>query len=297
MYAPGGHLWWARSYAVLPTADVLDDRVIRIYFASLDVNRFGRIGFVDLDAGDPKHILYESQEPVLDIGEPGTFDDCGVNASSIVNVAGGKYLYYVGWQRCERVPYMLFSGMAVSKDSGGTWSKHARIPVLDRTDAEPSFRSAPFVKLEEGTFKVWYTSCVHWSNEGGWVHYNNVIRYAESKDGYVWDGINQVCFAPEGPDDYAVGRPCILREGELYKMWYSIRSRQQITYRIGYAESADGVTWVRKDNETGIDPSETGWDSEMICYPFVVDAGGKRYMFYNGNRHGSTGFGCAVLDS
>ncbi len=25
--------------------------------------------------------------------------------------------------------------------------------------------------------------------------------------------------------------------------------------------------------------------------------GGRRYMFYNGNGHGSTGFGCAVLES
>jgi hypothetical protein len=31
----------------------------------------------------------------------------------------------------------------------------------------------------------------------------------------------------------------------------------------------------------------------MICYPYVVDAGGHRYLFFNGNRHGLTGFGVA----
>jgi len=31
----------------------------------------------------------------------------------------------------------------------------------------------------------------------------------------------------------------------------------------------------------------------MICYAYVVDAGTNRYLFFNGNRHGSTGFGVA----
>jgi hypothetical protein len=34
----------------------------------------------------------------------------------------------------------------------------------------------------------------------------------------------------------------------------------------------------------------------MICYPAVVDVNGRRLMFYNGNRHGATGFGVAVLE-
>jgi hypothetical protein len=35
----------------------------------------------------------------------------------------------------------------------------------------------------------------------------------------------------------------------------------------------------------------------MICFPCIVDAGGRRLMFYNGNGHGSTGFGVAVLEA
>jgi hypothetical protein len=75
-------------------------------------------------------------------------------------------------------------------------------------------------------------------------------------------------------------------------MWYSYRGE---SYRIGYAESDDGVRWVRKDGEVGIDVSLDGWDSEMIEYPFVFDHGGRRYMLYNGNSYGMTGIGLAVL--
>ena len=297
IYAPSGKLWWAKDYAVLPTLEVIDGRIIRAYFASRDEHRYGRIGYVDLEAGNPKRILYESKEPVLDIGAPGAFDDCGVNPSCITRVAGRKYLYYIGWQRCERVPYMLFTGLAIGGNDGESFTKYARVPVLDRTMAEPFSRSAPCVFADGSTLRMWYWSCEHWSSEDGPIHYNTVIRYAESKDGIHWSNRDSICIAPDGPVDYAVERPWVLKDGNLYRMWFSIRSKAQISYRIGYAESVDGLTWARKDNEVGIQTSGTGWDAEMICYPCVVDVEGSRYMFYNGNRHGATGFGYAVLEA
>jgi hypothetical protein len=76
-------------------------------------------------------------------------------------------------------------------------------------------------------------------------------------------------------------------------MWYSRRGE---SYRIGYAESADGLSWERRDAEAGIDVSSAGWDAEMICYPFVFDAEGERWMLYNGNGYGASGIGLAVLE-
>ena len=297
IYAPGGKFGWAQKYAMPPTADVIDDgRTIRVYFAALDDEQYGRVGYVDLDAADPTRILCESREPVLDLGELGTFDDSGVNPSCILNVGGEKYFYYIGWQRAERVPYMLFAGLATG--NGRKFVKLSRVSMLDRTDAEPFSRTAPCVILENGLFKMWYWSCTNWTHTGDLLHYNNVIRYLESSDGKTWNGVGEICLAPDAPGDYSIGRPWVVRDADVYRMWYSIRSSTVETpYRIGYAESTDGRAWTRKDDEAGIAPSESGWDSEMVCYPCVVDAAGKRYMFYNGNRHGSTGFGCAVLES
>jgi hypothetical protein len=85
-------------------------------------------------------------------------------------------------------------------------------------------------------------------------------------------------------------------------MWYSYRrvdgyrTDPTKSYRLGYAESNDGITWTRKDSSVGITRSETGWDSEMICYSHVVDHGGRRYLFYNGNGFGQSGIGYAILD-
>jgi hypothetical protein len=78
-------------------------------------------------------------------------------------------------------------------------------------------------------------------------------------------------------------------------MWFSYRGGAGSTYRIGYAYSRSGATWDLRLKETGIDLSPSGWDSEMIEYPFVFEHRGERLMLYNGNGYGKTGFGIAVL--
>ena len=298
IYVPKGDLWWSKAYTHAPTPEVINDEFIRVYYDSLDENKFGRIGYVDLDINDPTKILYLSKKPVLDIGEIGMFDDCGVNPSCIINVNNEKRLYYIGWQRAERVPYMFYTGLAVSKDEGKTFEKYSKVPILDRTDHDPLSVATLFVMIENHVFKGWYFSCTEWTVEEGRVRYNNVIKYAESEDGIHWKTTDHICVAPEGGYDYAIGRPWVVKDGTVYKMWYSIRStKKSKEYRIGYAESTDGIVWEKKDNAVGIDVSKTGWDSEMICFPCVVDAKGRRYMFYSGNRFGRGGFGYAVLES
>lgn len=291
IWSPTGEWWWARQYATIPTPVLIGD-VIRIYFASLDEERFGRIGYIEVDAADPGHPLYAHPEPVLDLGELGAFDDSGVNASCVIPTSDGYLLYYIGWQRCERVPYMLYSGLAASVD-GQHFERVQRVPILDRTDAEPYSRSAPFVLIDGGAWHVWYWSCERWSVDHGVVHYNNVIRHATSTDGIHWsDG--EVCIAPAA-GEYAVGRPWVVHEGGLWRMWYSARSLPS-SYVIGYAESVDGRTWTRCGNDI-LPRSAAGWDSEMVCYPAVIRHRERQFLFYNGNRHGASGIGYAMIES
>jgi hypothetical protein len=295
IFAPSGDLWWARSYALIPTVDVLNSKIVRVYFASLDEKKDGRIGYLDLDAGDLGHILAESREPVLDLGPRGTFDDSGVNPSCVVNVNGTRYLYYIGWQRCERVPYLLFAGLAISED-GVNFKKTSATPILDRTDLEPFLRSATAIIFEEGMFKAWYVSGLGWTHVNDTLYPTYVIRYADSVDGIHWISRDDPCINFKDENEFGFGRPWVIKDQGLYKMWYSIRSRVA-PYCIGYAESTDGLLWNRKDEIVGIERSKGGWDSEMICYPCVVTINQRLHMFYNGNRHGSTGFGYAVLEA
>jgi hypothetical protein len=292
VWAPAGDLWWARTHAFIPTPLLLDDR-IRVYVTTLDERQYGRVAFVDLDRRDPMTVIGSAAEPLLDLGSLGAFDEAGVNASSVVRNGAEEWLYYIGWQRGTRVPHLLFAGLA-KRTGDGRFERVSRVPVLDRTDQEPFSRSAPFVTKTAEGFRAWYWSCREWIEESGAVLYSSVIKHAVSGDGITWSTVNPTCIAPEDPD-YAVGRPWVVQEGGRYRMWYSIRSRS-LPYRLGYAESLDGISWSRKDDAVGLTRSESGWDSEMVCFPAVLDVDGRRLLFYNGNRHGLTGFGLAELE-
>ena len=121
----------------------------------------------------------------------------------------------------------------------------------------------------------------------------HVIKYAESNDGISWKRDGRIALNFKNDQEYAMSRPFVIKESGIYKMWYSYRGD---AYRIGYAESSDAIQWNRKDELVGIDVSAGDWDSETVEYPFLFDHKGQRYMFYNGNAYGKTGFGLAVLE-
>lgn len=291
IYKPDGSLWWAREYAHLPTVDVRED-VVRVYFAGLDENKHGRIGFVDLNPGDLTRIEQISDKPVLDIGELGCFDDGGVNPTSLVTVNGARYLYYVGWQHCLRVPYLLQAGLAISVD-GDNFKRASRATILPRSNDEPFFRSAMAVLYTEGRFRAWYPSAIAWESIRGALLPVYVIRHATSEDGIHWDAHSTISINFSNSDEHGFGRPFVRRDDMGYSMWYSIRSRSR-PYRLGYATSEDGIHWHRLDELVGISVSGSGWDSEMICYGVVHSINDQQVLFYNGNQHGRSGFGCAV---
>lgn len=297
VYTAGGEQPWARSRAYLPASLALDDYRIRVYVAFLDADLVGRVGYVDVDASEPTRVLAVSQQPVLDAGRPGAFDDSGVNPASVFRHDGRIWLYYVGWQRSTRVPYLLFTGLAFSDDGGQSFQRHARVPVLDRSDAEPTLRSGAFVApAPSGGFRAWYVSGDSWVESGGRLRPVYGLRYAESPDGLEWPRQGMPCLEPAGPDEYGFGRPYVQDDGDRVRMWYSIRSHSH-GYRLGYAESSDGIEWERRDDEAGIDVSADGWDSEMIHCGWVQPAESGPYLFYNGNGYGETGFGVAVVRS
>jgi hypothetical protein len=225
---------------------------------------------------------------------PGTFDDNGVTPACVVEYRGKKYLYYIGWQLGVRVRYYLFVGLAISEDGGESFQRYSETPVLDRSHGELFVRTAAHVKYEEGRWRMWYVGGRDWVNANGKSVPTYTLRYLESPDGSNWGTAGQECMSFASADEYGFGRPYVLREGGRYRMWYSIRSISK-GYRLGYAESPDGLAWRRMDSQVGIDVSADGWDSEMMCFGAIVKTHGRTYLFYNGNNYGQTGFGVAVM--
>jgi len=295
IYSPNGKIPWAIHSALQPTPFLLSDNVIRVYAGFRDQKGVGRIGFVDLDADNPGRILGVSEKPVLDIGIPGTFDENGVVPSAIVRREGKLYLYFAGYQLGQKVRFYVLGGLAISEDGGNCFYRCSKVPVLERSDKELFFRVIHSTMFEKGVWRIWYGAGSQWiqgRNEQLPIY---DIRYLESSDGINMGKEGRVCIGIKGGDEHRLGRPYVIRDQRLYRMFYSIGTQSK-NYRLGYAESMDGLTWVRKDEEVGITVSERGWDSQMMAYPSITQYKDKVYMFYNGNDYGKAGFGYAILE-
>ena len=96
---------WMWTHASLPTALHVDGDVLRIYLSTRDRAGRSRPTFIDVLADDPRRVLYVHDQPVLDLGALGTFDDAGVMASWIVRDGGSLRLFYIGWSLRGSVPY------------------------------------------------------------------------------------------------------------------------------------------------------------------------------------------------
>jgi hypothetical protein len=283
---------WATSHAMVPFVESTEGGP-RLYFSGRDGRGRSVTGYADGDPREPGSLRFASS-PILEPGPLGTFDDSGAMGSSLVEHDGRRYLYYIGWTRGVSIPFYTFVGCAVSEDGGATFERLSAGPLLERSDTDPYLTTSPWVLIDNGIWRMWYASGTGWqvAEEGPQHRYH--IRYAESADGTTWRRTGRVCIDYRDEDEYAIARPCVVKMGDAYRMWYSYRGD---AYRIGYAESADGLDWERKDAKAGIDVSADGWDAKMIEYPCVFEYGGDWLMLYNGNGYGATGIGLAVLES
>lgn len=285
---------WATSHAMMPIADTSVEGVLRIWFTARDAEGRSQIGWADVAAGaSGQHDIRYSEEPVLAPGPLGAFDDAGAMGSCLVQAGDRVLLYYIGWTRGVSVPFYTFVGCAVSHDAGMTFARVSPAPIMPRGEHDPYLTTTPWVQRDERGWRMWYTSGTRWHQESEGAKHWYHIKYAESDDGITWTREGHVAIDYAGPDEYAIARPCVLRDDGRYRMWFAHRGHR---YRIGYAESDDGCDWRRMDARASIDVSEQGWDDDMIAYPCVFDQGGRRHMLYNGNGYGTTGIGHAVWE-
>lgn len=291
VFKPDGQYDWVKTHAMLPVADQLGDDHYRIYFSGRDAQNRSLTGYVEIDITRPQEILKISPEPVLGLGSLGAFDDNGVSPTWMVNHQGQKYLYYFGWNKGSLVRAAEVSGLAVSKDQGATFQRFSRAPIIDRTDAEPyQILVISCILIEGGVWRMWYDSADEWQTPE-LPRYN--IKYAESTDGINWVRKGIVSVDYKCRDESRVSRASVIKEDGIYKMWHCYAMNGG-GYQMGYAESADGYRFERRDDSLTIQASPAGWDSEMVCYPHVFVHKGQKMMLYCGNGYGRTGFGLAV---
>jgi hypothetical protein len=286
------------SHASVPIVRRILGNDVEVYFSTRNRNQEGSIAKLIFDF-QTLQVKYLSDRPLLSKGQLGCFDDSGVMGSCLINQNNREFLYYIGWNLGVSVPFRNSIGLAELDEKNNIFVRTFEGPVLDRTKDEPHFCASNCVLFENGLYKIWYLSCTAWEKlSENKVRHRYHIKYATSKDGFNWNRLGDVAIDYSTSEEYAISVPRIVKDNGLYKMWFSSRgSRSSDFYRINYAESTDGINWRRFNDFVTFDGYSDGWDSEMQCYPFIFDFNGTRYMLYNGNGYGLTGFGLARLNA
>lgn len=291
----GKNYSWMNSHTQLAIPFYTENGGLRIYFNSRTDGR-SRPTFVELD--DDFEIIHKNEKPLLSFGRRGCFDDDGVMFSSLLKVEDKIYAYYSGWNVPLTARYHNSIGVAISTDGGNSFYKYSEGPILERSIRNPIMTAGPYVVKRKRDYIMYYLSCSEWIRGAEKPEPVYDIHYALSEDAIHWKvPKDHICIEARNE---AIAQPSVIYCNDKYHMWYShrktddYRKNKNNSYRIGYAQSTDGIEWIRKDEDANIDISDTGWDSEMIEYPYVIRNNNRLLLFYNGNGFGRTGIGLAV---
>ena len=280
------------SHAANPLPVLLEGDVYRVFYSGRDANNRSSVGAVDIDIVT-RQVVCAHNQPFFEYGPGGSFYADGVSIGNCYVTNGVRYMLFMGWQSPKDSQWRGDIGRLVVK-SDLTLELASDVPFMGSDSTDPLSLSYPWVlKNETGSYSMWYGSTTMWdAGNGEMLH---VINGASSADGHVWQRTGLAVPFELGRAQ-AFSRPTVVEDVRSgYEMWFAYRSGSGKKYRIGYAASNNGKEWKLALENAGIDVSVDGWDSEMIEYPFVFDHQGQRYMLYNGNGYGKTGFGMAVL--
>ena len=297
---------WLYEFAQAP-ATLIFENFVRVYFSCRPLpDERGQYvsysAYVDLNRNNLFDIVNVATNPILKLGDTGTFDEFGTYPVSVIRNGDEVLAYYGGWTRCESVPFNVAIGMGKSDDNGITFNKLGPGPILSYSSDEPFVLSGPKIRRFNNKWYIWYIAGRKWilDNEKAEPVYK--IRMATSDDGINWIKLNKDIIESRIEENEAQASPDVFFHKGKYHMFfcyrysYGYRGKEK-GYRIGYASSEDTYSWKRDDAKAGIDVSDSGWDSEMISYPHIFELDKEIYMLYLGNQVGKLGFGLAKLEA
>jgi hypothetical protein len=293
------------EFAKSPQALVLQDRV-RIYFCTQTKTANGkyvsRPYFVDFDRA-LREIIEVSTQPVIDLGRLGEFDEHGIFPFSVLQANDQLLAYTSGWSRRNSVSIEMSIGLARSSDGGRTFTKHGSGgPIMTINQNEPCLVGDAFVQHYKHEFHMWYIYGDRWvrpTHDAAPERFYR-IAHATSADGVDWVRDGRKIIPAVSADECQALPSVVFHAGRFhmyfcYRSAFDFRANRQHAYRLGYAWSDDLTSWQRDDSLGGIELSNDGWDSEMMCYPNLFLCDGSVFMLYNGNEFGRHGFGLARL--
>ena len=202
--------------------------------------------------------------PVFTKGESGRWDNYTAWGSHVIHENSIYKMWYHGCvsNRIWKIGY------AESND-GIAWTKHPDPVMVGENTTRPNI-GFPFVIYENNQYSMWY-----WlTNNSNYM--NSQFCYATSPDGLEWNKSESNPILTCGSntwDGTNIWKPCVLKDGNLYKMWYSGLNN---IWSIGYATSEPAtIHYVPGDYPIIQDAIDTAVDGDTV----IVEEGTYMQQF------------------
>ncbi len=206
--------------------------------------------------------------PIVELGESGEFDDTHIFAPCVAFEDGKYRLWYCG--STGRVAERVFHLGLANSNNGRNFQKHTANPVYVYGDSQHSVLTPTLLRSsdgkvmrEGGRLRMWFSS-THFA--GPPLH---TLHETFSENGIQWKKPSESLLA----NVYA---PTIIKDGKLYRMWYTDVSADPWLFR--HADSADGRHWQVRDKP--VLQVGQNWERGRLFYPTVVKADGVYLMWY-----------------
>jgi len=228
-----------------------------------------------------------SDQPVLDYGDAGQWEDYGIWPRSVIKDGDTLRMWYAG---ADADPFsgggIWNIGYAWSLD-GVSWNRYAGNPVMSPELSWEGVHVADPTVIKDGdTLRMWY---------GGDL-FPTAIGYAASVDGINWTKHPNSLLqgGPAGAwDSDDVWPATVVKEDGGYKLWYNGVQGTSAIIQTGLATSTDGLQWVKYDDPSTTaapyaesDPvlkvSSGAWDSRRVWGPAVLPTATGYEMWYSG---------------
>jgi hypothetical protein len=278
-----------KGYSSHPVVTQIEQSLFRIYFSNRDLKNRSFISFIDYDI-EKKRIV--KQHNGIANPKKNSFYENGITLGCYLKEGEKNYLYFMGWNKTEVNENWRGEIGVIELDSEMNIKNILDTPIIKISPNDPISISYPCIFKRDHKFIMIYgsTQNLEKRNDLEMVH---KLKVAKSDDGLIWETSNSY-IEFDGLNPNIISRPNIFQKNQKTYMLFSYKISQLDKYKIGIAESDNGIYWKNSGELHFIKPvsgtNET-WDNESKEYPYSFNFEGNLYFAYNGNEYGRSGLG------